>query len=283
MCLSYSSGILCSVGEYKFFSFSLGIEYLYVVDRSNSAEIEAVSVEIEVVYLNLSKIKGFVVTVLPPTQPRGRRVLPAGRLRPDENPPDAAVRILSELTGIRDVFHVPLLVSMNRYPDRQFRDATLSLSFAILGPKPSDSNGLETFCAVEDSAAPLPGSVTHSETVFAARRLVPQLLETLPLALQLLEHPERTFTLKKLMAVYQQVFGEGVKIDPANFRRKVEAAADFVRPWTPEPRPPVMESVSKRRRARRRSVVPNGRPPQLYLAGEATSLDPPIRLRPAGR
>ena len=283
MCLSYSSGILRTARKYNIFSFSLGIEYLYVVDRSNSAEIEAVSVEIEVVYLNLSKIKGFVVTVLPPTQPRGRLVLPAGRLRPDEDPPDAAVRILSELTGIRDVFHVPLLVSMNRYPDRQFRDATLSLSFAILGPKPGDSNGLETFCAVEDPAAPLRGSVTHSETVFAARRLVPQLLETLPLALQLLEHPERTFTLKKLMAVYQQVFGEGVKIDPANFRRKVEAAADFVRPWTPEPRPPVMEPVSKRRRARRRTVVLNGRPPQLYLAGEATSLDPPIRLRLAGR
>ena len=118
------------------------------------------------------------------------------------------------------------------------------------------------------------GSVTHSETVFAARRLVPQLLETLPLALQLLEHPERTFTLKKLMAVYQQVLGEGIKIDPANFRRKVEAAADFVHPWTPEPRPPGVK---------RRSGTPNGRPPQLYFAGAATSLDPPIRLRPAGR
>ena len=283
MCLSYSSGILRTARKYNIFSFSLGIEYLYVVDRSNSAEIEAVSVEIEVVYLNLNELKDFVVTVLPPTQQLGRRVLPAGRLRPNEDPPAAAVRILSDLTGIRDVFHEPLLVSMNQYLDRQSQGATLSISFAFLGPQPSGRKPLITSCEVEDPAAPLRGSVTHSETVFAARRLVPQLLETLPLALQLLEHPERTFTLKKLMAVYQQVFGEGVKIDPANFRRKVEAAADFVRPWTPEPRPPVVEPVSKRRRARRRSVVPNGRPPQLYRAGEATSLDPPIRLRPAGR
>ena len=253
------------------------------MDRSNSAEIEGVSVEIEVVYLNLSKTKGFVVTVLRPTQPRGRRVLPAGKLRPNEDPPAAAVRILRDLTGIRDVFHVPLLISMNRYPDRQNLGATLSISFAILGPKPSDSNGSETFCAVEDPAEPLWNRVTHSETVFAARRLVPQLLETLPLALQLLEYPKGTFTLKDLMAVYKQVLGGGVKIDPANFRRKVEAAADFVRPGTTEPLPPVLEPVSKRRRASRRLVVPNGRPPQLYVAGEATSLDPPIRLRPASR
>ena len=138
------------------------------MDRSHSAEIEAVSVEIEVVYLNLKELKDFVVTVLPPTQQLGCRVLPAGKLRPNEDPPDAAKRILRQQTGIRDVFHAPLLVSMNRYPDRQSQGSTLSISFAILGPQPSGRKPLVTSCAVEDPAAPLGGSERPPHTAWGA-------------------------------------------------------------------------------------------------------------------
>ncbi|MGW7533295.1 NUDIX hydrolase [Amycolatopsis sp. NPDC054798] len=69
-----------------------------------------------------------------------------------------------------------------------------------------------------------------------------------------------TFTINELQQVYEAVWG--LRLDPRNFYRKVQAAAGFLAPAGAE------------RRAGR------GRPARLFKAGDSTTINPPL-VRPA--
>ena len=86
-------------------------------------------------------------------------------------------------------------------------------------------------------------------------------LEYTTLAAQFLAEP---FSLAELRGVYLAVWGDAP--DPANFRRKVLATDDFVRP------------------AERADAAPTragGRPPELYRRGAAQLVSPALSRRPA--
>lgn len=223
-----------------------------------------VAVEVEVVRINPNGGQGLVVSTV---SEGAIRSLPTARLRPDEDPASAVRRVLFEKVGIDTVHHEPHFLGYRRYGERQRPTPTLSLSFLVLGPRPGNSRSTTTFVAVQRviegrrRSRPL---IDHPETVIEARNAAVELLETTPIALRLLGENVTVFKLQQLLDVYQSILGNAITIDISNFRRKVEAAHDFVRPAEP-PTPP----------------EGRGRPPRWYTAGNATELDPPIRFRVA--
>jgi len=220
--------------------------------------------QVEVVHLNLLNRHGLVVT-LHKAGP-GEQVLrvPRGPLLPGEHPSAAAVRVLADTVGIEHVLHPPLFLGLRADSGLLGQAATLTISYAFLGKRPSNSSPDSTFLPV-DSSDDLQHRVDRPQVVWAAREAVKELLETTAIALQLLDPKLVVFTLAHLRAVYQQVMGPEVVIDTANFRRKVEAARGFVT---------VVDAPSTTPR--------RGRPARWYTAGDAQVLEPPIRLRPSG-
>jgi ADP-ribose pyrophosphatase YjhB (NUDIX family) len=222
-----------------------------------------VATEVEVVRINPNRGQGLVVSAV-----EGGAVpqLPADRLRPDEDPVDAARRVLRDVVGVSTVHHEPHFLGYRRYADRQQPQPTLTLTFLVLGPIPNDHRS-SSFPAVREVIEGRERNqpvIDHPDTVIEARDAAFVLLETTPIALKLLGKKEtERFTLKQMLDVYRLILGEETPIDISNFRRKVEAARDFVRPAEP----PEM------------AIVRRGRPARWYTAGEATRLDPPIRFR----
>lgn len=222
-----------------------------------------VTVLIEVVRFNVLPSMGLVVNALGWGEPRPW--LPVGPLLPGEEPADAVVRILHEKTGISRVFHEPLPLMFRRYEDQQAPGPTLTLPFALLGPVSSEPNSTTTYVTVADLMDDRGrGRIDHPDVVIEARHAVRRLLESTSVALHMLKDdgvvPE-AFTLAELRRLYTAVYGEEVRIDSANFRRKVEAAHGFV------------EKVAAPGRPRHK-----GRPPQWYRSGGASQLEPPIRF-----
>jgi ADP-ribose pyrophosphatase YjhB (NUDIX family) len=188
--------------------------------------------------------------------------LPRGPLLPGEAPEAAAVRVLAKTVGVTDVFHAPVPLGHRSETARDGQPPTLTIGYAVLGPRPSNSRETARAVTVDRDRSTLGARVDQPVTVLLAREAVKDLLETTSLALRLLDPKLTQFTLAHLRALFAEVLGPGFPIDVANFRRKVEAAKDFVRPCeAPTP-------VRKR-----------GRPANWYVAGEAEVLDPPIRLR----
>ena len=71
------------------------------------------------------------------------------------------------------------------------------------------------------------------------------------------DRPEGCATISELRAVYQAVWG--VRVDAANFQRKIRGTPDFLVPL------------------QQRSSASRGRPARLFRAGAATELSPPMR------
>ena len=236
---------------------------------------DVVVVEVEVVRLNPTKRRGLVVVGV--DRGTGRPIgLPSGRLRPGEDPVEAACRVMAEQTGISDFLHRPVPLGYVQYAERQRDTATLTLRFAVLGGIPNTSRSTIDFAEVDPADESLGARVEHPFTVLAARRAAAEVLEMQPIAPRLLHPDGASFTLADLMFVYQQVLGREVTIDTSNFRRKVEAAAGFVERVGPsfDDRPVV--NVAQRGAGR-------GRPAQRYVLGEASVLEPPIRFSTSRR
>jgi len=221
-----------------------------------------VATEVEVIRINPHRRHGLVVSVvIADASPQ----LPAARLLPDEDPTDAVHRILREVAGINTVHHEPHFLGYRRYLDRQHPTPTLSLAFLVLGPVPDDgypSTGFIPVDKVTKMSARNSAVIDHPDTVIQAQNAAVELLETTSISLKLLGEKVTVFTLRELLEVYQIFMDTEFAIDISNFRRKVEAASDFVRPADP-PEP----------------SIGRGRPPRWYTSGEATYLDPPIRFR----
>jgi len=192
---------------------------------------------------------------------KGAHALPGGFVKPKEDLPTAAARELAEETGVvsgRELGRVHL-EQLGTYgdPKRDPRMRTVSvayLAFAAQLPKPTagtDARSAQWMPVAEALDTTL--AFDHAEILADGLERARAKLEYTTLAASFC--PEE-FTVADLRHVYELVWD--VTIDPRNFHRKVLASEGFVEPTG--------EHTS----------VGRGRPAQLFQAGDATSLNPPI-------
>lgn len=198
-----------------------------------------------------------------PGAPEGKWSLPGGLVGDDEDLPDTALRIVKRETGLSLAKSDLIQVGAYGRPDRDSRWRAISVAFTALVPEPEAPRPLEH----SDDACFMPYRTLRDKPILEfdhrlilrdARRAARQQLEDTPIALRFCREE---FTLSELRWVYEAFVLD--KVDPANFRRKVEAAKDFVIPLD--------EVVSY--------VSEPGRPARLYRPGRTRYLNPPIRFR----
>ncbi|NSC24295.1 NUDIX hydrolase [Streptomyces albus subsp. chlorinus] len=235
------------------------------------------AVTVDLVVLTVRKDALCVLVVRrgePPYQ--GRWALPGGFVRDDEDLEAAAARELAEETGLRP--HAPEgpgvhLEQLATYgaPDRDPRMRVVSVAHLVLAPDlpapiaggdarsarwaptdtllgPVDANGWDA------EQAPL--AFDHDRILLDGVERARSKIEYSSLATAFCP-PE--FTVGELRRVYEAVWG--VALDPRNFHRKVTGTPGFLVPTG---------GTTTRQ---------GGRPAQLFRAGGATLLNPPM-LRP---
>jgi 8-oxo-dGTP diphosphatase len=212
---------------------------------------------------------------------KGRWALPGGFVRADEDLASAAARELSEETGLRTsapdepdpVAHLEQLATYGD-PERDPRMRVVSVAHLALAPDlPSpiaggDASGaswapVDSLLGSEDSAAPVRGGARAGVLAFDHERILSDGVER---ARSKIEYSSLAtafcpseFTVGELRRVYEAVWG--VVLDPRNFHRKVTGTPGFL--------VPTGGTTSRQ----------GGRPAQLFKAGGATLLNPPM-LRP---
>lgn len=221
----------------------------------------------DIVIFTIREQRLHVLLVMRGTQPnRGKLALPGGFVRPGESLEDTAKRELREETGL-DGSGV-LLQQVHTYSDprRDPRGRVITTAFLAIAPNlPQAIGGTDAYRAdwveVEASLWEEPGRLAFDHAVI--------LQNALERARRLLEHTTvavsfcgKQFTISELRQVYEAVWG--VSLDPRNFQRKVHSTEGFV--------------VSTGRKQARRS----GRPAELFRAGTARILYPPM-LRETGQ
>jgi 8-oxo-dGTP diphosphatase len=149
----------------------------------------------------------------------GRWALPGGFVDPRETLEQAALRELSEETGVSKVY----LEQLHSFgaPDRDPRDRVITVAYYALvrrldhAPQAaSDARAVAWFPA---SQCP-PLAFDHREIVAMARRRLQAKLREQPLGFELLP---RKFTLSQIQRVYEAVLGR--ELDKRNFRKKLLA------------------------------------------------------------
>lgn len=203
---------------------------------------------------------------------RGWWALPGGHVRHGAESTDtAARRELAEETGIDPETGGAYLEQLATYsaPERDPRIAAglhvVSVAYVALAPDlPEPVAGTDAAQAqwwpVNDVIAHTPRlAFDHATILDGALERVRAKLEYTTLALRFVGE---TFSLADLRRVYLAVWGDAP--DPANFRRKVLATPDFVRPAERAPTAP---------------TTAGGRPPELYRRGEALLITPPLTRR----
>ncbi|MGU3292524.1 NUDIX hydrolase [Williamsia sp. M5A3_1d] len=189
---------------------------------------------------------------------RGEPALPGGFVQISESIDDAASRELIEETGVA-VFtgHIEQLATYGN-PERDPRMRVVSVAYVAFAPNlPDPVAGTDAAGAQWTPVDELPPRIAfdHGAIVDDAIERVRSKLEYSTLATQFVGD---AFTLRDLQTVYETVWD--TTWDRANFRRKVLGTPDFVRPLEGQ-------TVSNGSR---------GRHAQLYRAGSATVLHPPI-------
>lgn len=190
---------------------------------------------------------------------QGMLALPGGFVRPSESLDAAALRELSEETGVDGrQLHLEQLQAYGT-PDRDPRGRVVTVAYLALGPD------LPTPQAGTDAAAahwmPVAAALGHrAELAFDHATIVRDALERARVQLEYTTVaaafcPE-PFTITDLRRVYEAVWGVG--LDPSNFRRKVTRAEGFI-VTTGQFRSPEI-----------------GRPAPLYRRGASRMLLPPL-------
>lgn len=219
------------------------------------------AVTVDIVVLTIADDRLQVVLIergAPPFQ--GSWALPGGFVRIDEDLDTAAVRELSEETGLD--YAPRFLEQFGVYgdPARDPRMRVVSVGYVAFVPDVADpAAGTD---AAEAHLVPVDGALSDAKRLaFDHRRVLTDAVEH---ARESLEGstaataflPER-FTISELRRVYETVWG--TTLDPGNFQNKVVEIEGFIVP------------TGHYRQGSR------GRPAELYRAGNARTVDPPIR------
>jgi 8-oxo-dGTP diphosphatase len=188
---------------------------------------------------------------------KGRLALPGGFVRPAEDLADAALRELREETGLAgERIHLEQVATYGS-PRRDPRGRVVSVAYLALVPDPpSPVAGTDAASAGWHPVAAVdPGRLAfdHDRILADAVERARAKLEYSPLATAFCPP---AFTISELRAVYEAVWG--TTLDPRNFHRKVTKTPDFV--------VPTGETTTR----------DGGRPAQLFRAGTARALHPPL-------
>lgn len=188
---------------------------------------------------------------------KGRLALPGGFVQIDEELEAAARRELQEETGVSfDAVHLEQLASYGR-PRRDPRLRVVSVAHLVLAPDLDEpvagSDAAQASWLPVDQALERPLAFDHQQILADGLERARAKLEYTTLATAFCG-PE--FTITELRRVYEAVWG--VALDPRNFNRKVLSTEGFV-----------VELTGK-------LSSTGGRPAQLFTAGPAQTLSPPL-------
>lgn len=189
----------------------------------------------------------------------GQFALPGGYVRGGETLDEAALRELSEETGLDGRrLHLEQLRAYGA-PERDPRGRVITVAYLALGPDlplpVAGTDARAAYWASVDSVfdGRIEPAFDHSVILCEALETARSLLEYTTVAAAFCSEP---FTVGDLRRIYEVVWG--ISLDPSNFRRKVTRAERFLEP-TGERRCPEI-----------------GRPAALYRRGTARLLFPPL-------
>jgi 8-oxo-dGTP diphosphatase len=230
--------------------------------KSESDKIMRIPVAVDLVILTIHEAELAVLLIRRGIAPYlGRWALPGGFVREGEDLTTAALRELSEETGIdgSSIGHIEQLATFGTVA-RDPRERIVSVAYLAFVPDlpapvaGGDAGGaaiVPLSTLVNKASKPL--AFDHREILEMGVERCRAKLEYTPLATSFLS-PE--FTINELRKVYESVWS--VPLDPGNFHRKVTKTKGFVQA-TP-----------------RMSHRQSGRPAQLFVKGEAKLLCPAL-------
>jgi 8-oxo-dGTP diphosphatase len=194
---------------------------------------------------------------------RGMLALPGGYVRDQEGLDEAALRELSEETGVDGrKLHLEQLRAYGT-PDRDPRGRVITVAYLALGPDlPVPQAGTDAQSAdwMPIAGVLAPGTelaFDHALIVREALERARSQLEYTTVAAAFCPEP---FSVADLRHVYEAVWG--VSLDPSNFRRKVTRSEGYI--------VPAGESRN----------LEIGRPATLYRRGPSRALFPPLLRSP---
>lgn len=153
---------------------------------------------------------------------KGQWSLMGGFVQENESVNDAAKRVLSELTGLTDVYmeQVGTFGEIERDPGERVVSVAY---YALLNINESDRESVQKHNAFWVNINELPELIfDHPQMVEQARELMRMKASTEPIGFNLLP---KLFTLSQLQSLYEAIYGE--EIDKRNFRKRV-AEMDYI-------------------------------------------------------
>lgn len=146
----------------------------------------------------------------------GEWSLMGGFVQENESTDDAAQRVLTELTGLEQVYmeQVGTFGAVDRDPGER----VISIAyFALINIKESDRELVKQHNAYWIDINELPPLIfDHKAMVIQARELIQKKMSTKPIVFNLLP---KLFTLTQLQNLYENIYGE--TLDKRNFRRRI--------------------------------------------------------------
>lgn len=153
---------------------------------------------------------------------KGNWSLMGGFVQKNESVNEAAQRVLTELTGLRDVYmeQVGSFGEINRDPGER----VISIAYyALININEYDKQLVEQHNAYWINIHELPSLIfDHMQMVVHARELMKQKAATAPIGFNLLP---TLFTLSQLQSLYEAIYGE--TLDKRNFRKRI-AEMDYI-------------------------------------------------------
>lgn len=193
----------------------------------------------------------------------GKLALPGGFVNTDESLDQAAERELMEETGVSVSGYLEQLKTYGN-PNRDRRGFVISTAYVALiphvaDPEAADDAASADFYPVSEILGELRDNLAfdHAEIIEDGLARVRAKIEYAPVASEFID--SESFTMSELRRVYEIVWG--VELLPSNFRRKVQSVPGLVEP-TGE---------------KRRTSADGGRTSDLYVAGSAKEIYPPLR------